>query len=380
MIDEKNNKIELGRKVMIKEIMKYGKAELAYKNKQILSQKPELFNLFWETTLRCNAKCKHCGSRAGENINLQEELSTEEIKNVFQSIANKYDASKILISVTGGEPLIRQDLFEVMKFANQLGYHWGMTTNGILINDVVISKMKEAGMTTISISLDGLEQSHDAFRGVKSFGKIIENVKKLKEAKFLNYLQITTVVNKSNINELEEMYQKMAELGIDSWRILNMDPIGRAEDNQELALDKEDYIHLIKFIQEKRKKSKFDVTYGCTHFLGMKFENEVRNFSFFCMSGFTVGSILYNGDIYVCPSVERRKELIQGNIRTDDFVDVWENKFKWFRNLDKFKCKECENCKDWKYCRGDSLDTWDFNNNRPKLCLTKILEGDKTDE
>ena len=267
-----------------------------------------------------------------------------------------------------------------MKFANQLGYHWGMTTNGILINDVVISKMKEAGMTTISISLDGLEQSHDAFRGVKSFGKIIENVKKLKEAKFLNYLQITTVVNKSNINELEEMYQKMAELGIDSWRILNMDPIGRAEDNQELALDKEDYIHLIKFIQEKRKKSNFDVTYGCTHFLGMKFENEVRNFSFFCMSGFTVGSILYNGDIYVCPSVERRKELIQGNIRTDDFVDVWENKFKWFRNLDKFKCKECENCKDWKYCRGDSLDTWDFNNNRPKLCLTKILEGDKTDE
>lgn len=380
MIDEKNKKIELGRKVMIKEIMKYGKAELAYKNKQILSQKPELFNLFWETTLRCNAKCKHCGSRAGENINLQEELSTEEIKNAFQSIANKYDASKILISVTGGEPLIRQDLFEVMKFANQLGYHWGMTTNGILINDVVISKMKEAGMTTISISLDGLEQSHDAFRGVKSFGKIIENVKKLKEAKFLNYLQITTVVNKSNINELEEMYQKMAELGIDSWRILNMDPIGRAEDNQELALDKEDYIHLIKFIQEKRKKSNFDVTYGCTHFLGMKFENEVRNFSFFCMSGFTVGSILYNGDIYVCPSVERRKELIQGNIRTDDFVDVWENKFKWFRNLDKFKCKECENCKDWKYCRGDSLDTWDFNNNRPKLCLTKILEGDKTDE
>ena len=73
---------------------------------------------------------------------------------------------------------------------------------------------------------------------------------------------------------------------------------------------------------------------------------------------------------------ERRKELVQGNVRTDDFVDVWENKFKWFRNLDKLKCKECENCKDWKYCRGDSLDTWDFNNNRPKLCLSKILEGD----
>lgn len=64
----------------------------------------------------------------------------------------------------------------------------------------------------------------------------------------------------------------------------------------------------------------------------MKFEKEVRRNMFVCTTGFTIGSILYNGDIYVCPSVERRKELIQGNIRNDDFVDVWENKFKWFRD------------------------------------------------
>lgn len=365
---------------MIKEIIKYGKAEVTYKNKQLLAQKPELYNLFWETTLRCNAKCKHCGSRAGENIKLNDELTTEEIKNAFKNIANKYDTSKILINVTGGEPLVRQDLFDVMKYANNLGYHWGMTTNGILINDTIINKMKETGMTTISISLDGLEKSHDEFRCVPgSYKRIIENIKKLKEADFLNYLQITTVINKTNINELEEMYNQILKLGINSWRIVNMDPIGRAEDNKDLALDNKEYISLIKFIQEKRKKSKFDVTYGCTHFLGMKFENEVRNHSFFCVTGFTTGSILYNGDIYVCPSVERRKELVQGNIRNDDFVDVWENKFEWFRNIDKLKCKECENCKDWKYCRGDSLDTWDFNNNRPKLCLSKILEGGKNE-
>lgn len=159
-----------------------------------------------------------------------------------------------------------------------------------------------------------------------------------------------------------------------------MDPIGRAEDNKNLALNKEDYKYLLDFIKQKKKKSKFDVTYGCTHFVGMKYEREVRNHMFFCVTGFTTGSILYNGDIYVCPSVERRKELVQGNVRTDDFVEVWENKFKWFRNLDKLKCKECENCKDWKYCRGDSLDTWDFNNNRPKLCLSKILKEDGKNE
>lgn len=359
---------------MIKEIMKYGEAEATYKSKKMLSEKPILQNLFWETTLRCNAKCKHCGSRAGENIKRQEELTTEQIKTTLQDIANKYDASKILLNITGGEPLVREDLFEVMAFAKKLGYPWGMTTNGILINDDIIQKMKETGMSTISISLDGIEESHDEFRGVKgSFSKILENMHKLKKANFLNYLQITTVANKININELENMYKIVQELQIDSWRIVNMDPIGRAEDNKELALDKEDYKYLLNFIKEKRKKSKFDVTYGCTHFVGMEYEKEIRNHMFFCVTGFTTASILYNGDIYVCPSVERRKELVQGNIKTDNFIDVWENKFKWFRNLDKLKCEECENCKDWKYCRGDSLDTWDFDNNKPKLCLSKML-------
>ena len=362
---------------MIKEIIKYGEAEVNYKNKQLLSEKPKLKNLFWETTLRCNANCKHCGSRAGENINIKDELTTEEIKKTLQDIANKYDAREILINVTGGEPLLRQDLFEVMEFANNLGYYWGMTTNGILINDNIIKKMKQTGMRTISISLDGLEKSHDEFRQVKgSYKKIIENVKKLKQTNFLNYLQITTVVNKSNINELEELYNEIKSLQIDSWRILNMEPIGRTEDNPELLLNVNEYKTLLNFIKEKRKKSKFDITYGCSHFLGMKYEKEVRKHMFFCIAGFTTASILYNGDIYVCPSVERRKELIQGNIRTDNFVVVWENKFKWFRNLDKLKSKKCENCQDWKYCLGGSLHNWDFDNRIQKLCLNKILKGE----
>lgn len=362
---------------MFKEIVKYGEAEVMYKNKELLSQKPKLYNLFWETTLRCNAKCKHCGSRAGENCNLKDELTTEEIKKALQSVANKYKASDILLNITGGEPLIREDLFDVMNFAKNLGYRWGMTTNGILINDDIIQKMNDTNMTTISISLDGLGKTHDDFRGVPgSYEKIIENIKKLKKANFLVCLQVTTVVNKSNINELEDMYKVIKDLNLDSWRVVNMDPIGRANDNSNLALDKDDYKYLFDFIKDKRKKSKFDVTYGCSHFLGFKYEKEVRGNMFFCISGFTTASILYNGDIFVCPNVERRKELIQGNIRTDDFVDVWENKYTWFRDLDKFKCGDCEKCEDWKYCRGDSLHTWDFEKNQPKLCLNKILKGD----
>lgn len=171
------------------------------------------------------------------------------------------------------------------------------------------------------------------------------------------------------------MYKIISELNIDSWRILNIDPMGRAQDNLDLALDNEDYKYLINFIKEKRKKTKYEITYGCGHFLGIKYEKETRPNCFMCYAGITIGSILNNGDIFVCPNVERRQELIQGNVRQDDFVEVWENKFKWFRDLNKFKCKECENCEDWKYCMGDSTHSWDFENKKPKICLNKILNN-----
>ena len=164
---------------MFKKILKYGQMEVTYQNRKTLISKPKLHNLFWETTLRCNAHCKHCGSRAGENINLKDELTTEEITNALKNIASKCDTNEILLNITGGEPLIREDLFDVMKLAKELGYRWGMTTNGMLITDDIIKKMKETEMDSISVSLDGLENSHDEFRGVKgSYSKIISNIKK----------------------------------------------------------------------------------------------------------------------------------------------------------------------------------------------------------
>ena len=363
---------------MLDEIKKYGEAEIVYKDKKRLAKKPYLCNLFWETTLRCNAMCKHCGSRAGENTQYKDELTTEEIKNTFKSISKKINANQILINVTGGEPLLRKDLFEVMEYATDLGFRWGITTNGILLNDEIIEKMKKTKLATMSISIDGLEETHDKFRMCKgAFRKTIENIEKLRQDKFLHSFQITTVVNKTNIKELEDLYKLMQELEVDSWRVINIDPIGRANDNNNLQLDDEDYRYLVNFIKEKRQKSKFKVTAGCSHYVGMKYEKEIRKNMFYCGAGLTIASILYNGDIYVCPNVERRKELIQGNVRKDDFIDVWENKFKWFRDLDKLKCDECKKCKDWKYCRGDSLHTWDFEKCKPKICLNKIMEGGK---
>ena len=115
-------------------------------------------------------------------------------------------------------------------------------------------------METISISVDGLRDTHNEFRGVpNSYERIIKNVEKLKKANFLDWLQITTVINKSNINELEKLYSVIQDLSINSWRILSIEPIGRANENEDLLLKKEDYERLLTFISSKRKISKFDI-------------------------------------------------------------------------------------------------------------------------
>ena len=249
---------------MLKEIYKLGELTLMKNYKEQERTKHTLKDLFWECTLTCNAKCKHCGSSA-EKKKYDGELSTEEIKNAFKHIANDMDASKILINVTGGEPLVRKDLCEVMEYAtNELGFRWGMTTNGMLLNNENIEKLKKANMETISISIDGLQDTHDRFRGVPgSYNTIINNIKNLKKAGFVKRLQVTTVFHKENINELNELYNIMLELGLDSWRLVSMDPIGRANENDELLLNGKEIKQVLDFIKSKKKNKKLELTYGC---------------------------------------------------------------------------------------------------------------------
>ena len=341
---------------------------------QHLYDHPQLKNLFLEVTSRCNAKCEHCGSSCGDN-KIDYEIELKYIKKALKEVAEKYDASKILLNVTGGEPLLRKDLFEMMDYATDLGFHWGITTNGILINKTMADKLKKHKLDTISISIDGLKETHELFRKIPgAFDKIIEGIKLLQKNDYLKCLQVTTVANKKNFDELEDIYQLMLDLGIKDWRLVNCDPIGRAEHDENLLLDNKQLKKLIDFIIEKRAEDKINVSYGCSHYLGADYEKEPRGFYFMCMTGLTVGSILSNGDIAVCPNVERRKELIQGNIKKDSFVDVWENKFEEYRHKRVTTNEECRKCSEYKFCRGDSFHTWDFEKNKPKLCFYKILK------
>ncbi|MDO8609620.1 MAG: radical SAM protein [bacterium] len=323
--------------------------------------------------MNCNFFCKHCGSSAGRKF-FKGELTTKEIKDVFKDVADHYNPKKIMIAITGGEPLVRKDLFEVMEYVSSLGFPWGMVTNGFLVTKEIVQKMKKAGMRTVVVSIDGIGVIHDTFRGMKNaYEHAIRAVKLLAEEKFLDDLQITTTIHKGNFHLLDKMYDEFSKLPITSWRVFNVDPIGRAEDNKNLLLDGPQLKKLLQFIKQKRKKSKIDVTYGCAGFLGIEFEDEVRDHLFICNTGINTASILYNGDIFICPNVPRRKELVQGNVRKDSFSEVWEKKFQLFRDKNRTKSKKCELCVFWEDCLGGSFHLWDFEKKQPKFCHYEMV-------
>ena len=333
------------------------------------AQTNTLSNLFLELTMRCNEHCLHCGSRCGDVS--AEEITPAQYHDFLKQTSEDFDVKKFTLCVTGGEPLIRNDFFDIMSDANDLGYLWGMTSNGILITPDVAKDLRRCGMKTISISIDGNEETHDAFRRTPGgWKKAMAGIENLISTGGFKHIQITTVVTHQNIDQLDELYNIFKDIDIDSWRVVNIDPIGRANQHPELFLTDEDHVRLFDYIRNKRMNAE-PVTYGCEHYLGMDYEREVRDWYFRCGAGREVASIMTNGDITACLDIERRPEFIMGNIFKDRFKDVWENGFQIFRK--GLSCEQCEKCGEFEFCKGGSYHTWNFDENKPNVCLKDVL-------
>ncbi len=342
--------------------------QLADYRKQ-LRENPVLRFLFLELTLRCNERCLHCGSSCGDVPSV--ELPVEVYYRLLDKV--KADFPKLpMLCITGGEPLLRKEFFDILSYAHQLGFHWGMTTNGTLITDETAARLKETGMSTISVSIDGLEETHDSFRRTKGgFQKAVEGIRNLLKYDF-HAVQVTSVITKKSLGELDALFALMEELDVDSWRVVHIEPIGRALQLDGYALEKEDYRYLLDFIRSKRREG-YPVTYGCTHYLGLDMEREVRDWYFLCNAGIYTASIMANGDIGACLDIERRDDTIMGNILKDDFTDVWKNRFSVFRHPLSEKNERCMHCDSRYFCEGGSFHSWDYEHNRPLVCFKDVL-------
>ena len=274
-----------------------------------------------------------------------------------------------MVCLTGGEPMLHPDFFEIAECVRSMGFSWGMTTNATLIDESAASKLRRAGMSTVSVSLDGMEQAHDSLRQQKgAWDRALSGLKFLQNEGFEP--QVTTVVHQGNFGDLEPLYDMLCEMGITSWRPINVEPIGRACESDGLLLRPEQFAELIKYIRNKRFDPNCDmeVTFGCSHYLGIEQERMVRDHYFLCGAGILTASIRCNGDICACLDIENRQDLVQGNIKTDNFMDIWNNQFQTFRRDRTADCSDCMECPERLLCGGDSTHTWDFEQKEPLLC------------
>lgn len=333
---------------------------------------PVLLNLFLEMTNQCNLRCRHCGSScSAENAVF---LEKEKIARLLRRVAQAYDLNHLTLTITGGEPLLHPDFFDIMEDAAALGFRWSMTTNATLITPQMAQRLRKAGMRTVAVSLDGLEEQHDMLRAMPgAYKKAVRGVKALQEAGF--NVQITTVVHHENIVSLQDMLKTYRAMGAASWKPINIEPIGRARDEAGLMLSTEEYRTLLEMIRRQRRRwgQKMEITFGCSHYLPPQYEKKVRSVPFRCGAGIFIASVRCNGDIGACLDIENRPELVQGNIDCDDFVDVWENRFEVFRKDRADLCSDCKTCDCRSACHGDSAHTWDWDENRPMICLRKDL-------
>ena len=174
--------------------------------RKTLFTKPELRNLFLELTLRCNERCMHCGSYCGDVES--EELTVEQYRTFLQQVKEDMSTKGKMLDITGGEPLLRKEFFDIMGIAHELGFHWGMTSNATLIDDSVARDLKRVGMGTISVSIDGLEETHDAFRRTPGgYKKAMNGINSLLRVGGFESIQVTTVVTHQNIGQLDELFK-----------------------------------------------------------------------------------------------------------------------------------------------------------------------------
>ena len=345
-------------------------------HREKLYREPDLRQLFLELTLRCNERCLHCGSWCsdpGKTMPAGEELSVETYHRFLDKIRKDFDLRRMMLCITGGEPLLRKEFFEIMDYAGKLGFSRGMTTNGTLIGAETAARLKQAGMKTVSVSIDGLPETHDSFRQTPgAYERAMRGIGAILAEGGFEAVQVTTVVHHKNIGELDRLYEIMCGLDIDSWRVINMEPMGRALCHPELMMTPEDYRRLFSFIREKRQEG-MPVEYGCSHYLGTDYEHEVREWYFLCSAGIYVASIMANGDIAACLDIERRPELIQGNILRDDFTEVWKHGFQVFRKPLSDRNSTCRTCPEKDFCAGDAHHSWNYDEDRPRLCFRDIL-------
>lgn len=349
----------------------------------------------WEVTRRCNLRCVHCRSSSQIEAKGHPDFDTAEGKRLLTDISSY---AKPVVVLSGGEPLLRGDVFELAQFGTDLGLRMCMATNGALVTDDICQKMIASGIKMVSLSMDGASaEVHDDFRCQPGAFDGMVNAARLFKKHGIRFL-VNSSFTKRNQAEIPKVYRLAKELGAEAWYMFMIVPTGRGEDIMHELISKEDYEEILNWHYDiEKKEDELLVRPTCApHYYRVarqraKDDAEAyhhRTLSFStggskgCLAGQLICLIDVDGNVLPCSYFPKAA----GNVRTQSFKDIWENSelFKDMRDYKRYKgrCGACEFVNVCGGCRarayaitGDYMDEEPFCGYVPAKMKQK--EGDK---
>ncbi len=321
----------------------------------------------WEVTRSCNLACIHCRA-AAQDRPYENELKTQECLRVLDEIET---LGKPIVILTGGEPLLRPDIFDLASYGNEKGFRMTMAVNGTLLTRDLAGKMLASGIQRISVSLDGsTAASHDAFRQVKgAFDGALRGIAHAREAGLP--FQINTTITKQNLQELPAIQDLAVSLGAVAHHIFLLVPMGRGKDLAEQSIDAAEYEKTLNWFYDQRDKVPLQLKATCApHYYRIlrqraKEEGKEVTFQTFgldavsrgCLGGTGFAFISHVGQVQPCGYLE----IDCGNVREKSFAEIWKHspvflKLRDFKGYEG-KCGQCEYVRVCGGCRARAYES-----------------------
>lgn len=300
----------------------------------------------FEVTRKCNLSCLHCRASASPSFS-EDELSLIECKRVLEEIST---FSSPTIILTGGEPLLREDLLDLISFGTGIGLRMVLATNGTLLDTPLVGRLKENGIRRVSLSLDGKDaSSHDSLRGCGGAFQSVIAASEIMRREGLPF-QINTTVTKFNEGELEEIYRTVFRLGAVAWHVFLLVPVGRGSSLKGKELGALEYEKVLRWLRKKEEEGRIEVRVTCApHYNRIVTESGGSIKGGGCLAGRHFLFVSHVGIAQPCGYLE----VNCGDVRKESVKKIWERSevFVMLRDLRNYRGK-CGRCKYLKLCGG----------------------------
>jgi AdoMet-dependent heme synthase len=299
----------------------------------------------WNITRECNLSCLHCYRDAGRKDD--GELTDEEGLRLIDEIAR---CGFRLLILSGGEPLMRRDLPELIRHASGLGVRTVTGTNGTLITEERAQALRDAGLSRCGISIDSSDrEQHDAFRQKQgAFDQALAGIEACRKAGLP--FQVHTTVREKNCAEIEKITDFALSLGAVAHHIFFLVPVGRALSMEEEQLKAGEHERLLRRILKKQQSTSIEIKPTCAPTfmrIARQMDMDLR-FTRGCLAALSYCVILPNGDVHPCPYLP----VNAGNVRKHSFADIWSRSPELNELRQPPKGKKCGSCEYTVICGG----------------------------